>query len=45
MGSAWSTNPVIALQIHDRDNLVRLEQRFELRQLQRRAVPQRTAAR
>ena len=42
---AWSANPVIALQIHDRENLVRLEQRLELRQLQRWAVPLRTAAR
>jgi alkaline phosphatase D len=41
----WSTNPMIALQIHDRDNLVRLEQRLELRQLQREAMPQRSAAR
>jgi alkaline phosphatase D len=40
----WSANPMIALQIHDRNNLVCLEQRFELRQLQRWAVPQRTVA-
>jgi alkaline phosphatase D len=40
----WHPNPVITLQIRDRQNRVRLEQRLELHQLQRDAAPQRAAA-
>ena len=41
----WSASPVIALQVRDRNNVVRLEQRLGLHQLQRGATPQRIAAR
>jgi alkaline phosphatase D len=41
----WSASPVITLQVRDRDNIVRLEQRLELHQWQRSATPQRLAAR
>jgi len=41
----WSASPVITLQVRDRNNVIRLEQRLEIHQLQRGATPQRIAAR